>query len=63
MKHYKICKLLNNSTVSKVVTKKWIEVNDFSVLQYSVNKNISFKIPMLRSDLCYYSEEYIVVLL
>ena len=28
MKHYKISKLLNNSTVSKFVSKKWVEVND-----------------------------------
>ena len=34
MKHYKISKLLSNSTVSKSVTKKWIEVNDLSISQY-----------------------------
>ena len=28
MKHYKISELLNNSTVSKFVTRKWFEVND-----------------------------------
>ena len=28
MEHYKIYDLLNDSTVSKFVTKKWIEVND-----------------------------------
>ena len=26
--HYKISQLLNDSTVSKFLTKKWIEVND-----------------------------------
>ena len=30
MEHYKISKLLNNSTVSKFVTKKCVTVNDFS---------------------------------
>ena len=30
MKHYKIPEFLNDSTVSKFVTKKWIEVNDLS---------------------------------
>ena len=40
MEHYKISKLLKNSTVSKFVTKKWIEKNDLSTGQYSVNKNI-----------------------
>ena len=49
--YYKIHKLVNNSTVSKFVTRKWIEVNDLSGSQYSVNKNIRFKTPMLISDL------------
>ena len=52
MEHYKISKLLNNSTVSKFVTREWIEVNDLSSDQYSVNKIIRFKTSMLRSDLC-----------
>ena len=43
MEHYKISKPLKNSTVSKFVTKKWIEVDDLSSGQYSVNKNIRFK--------------------
>ena len=30
MEHYKIYKTLNNSTVSKFITKKWIEVNYLS---------------------------------
>ena len=28
MEKYKISKLLNDSTVSKFLTRKWIEVND-----------------------------------
>ena len=28
MEHHKISKLLNDSTLSKFVTRKWIEVND-----------------------------------
>ena len=40
MEHYKIFKLLNDSTVLKFVTKRWIEVNDSSSGLYSVNKNI-----------------------
>ena len=59
MKHYK--KLLRNSTVSKFVKKKWIEVNDLSSGQYSINKNIRFKNLMLKLDLCDYSDVYIVV--
>ena len=30
MEHYKISKLSNDSTVSKFLTKKWVEVNDLS---------------------------------
>ena len=61
MEHYKISKLLNNSTVSEFVTRKCIEVKDISWGQYSVNKNVSFKTPMLTSDVCHYSDTYIVV--
>ena len=61
MEHYKISKLLDDSTVSKFVTKKWVEVNDLSSGQYSINKNIRFKTSMLRSDLCDYSDEYTAV--
>ena len=59
MEHYKTSKLLNDSTVSKIGTKKWIEVNDLSSSQYSVNKKIRFKILILRSDWCDYSDAYI----
>ena len=44
MEHYKISKLLNDSSVLKFVTKKWIEVNDLSSGLYSVNKNIKFNV-------------------
>ena len=61
MKYHKIYKLLYDSTVSKFVTRKWIEVNDLSGGQYSVNKNIRFKTPMLRSDFSDYNDAYFVV--
>ena len=47
--------------MSKILTRKWIEVNYLSGGQCSVNKNIRFKTPMLRSDLCDYSDAHIVV--
>ena len=31
------------------------------IYQYSANKNIKFKTPMLRSDLCYDIDAYFVV--
>ena len=46
MEYYKISKLLNGSTVSKFVTRKWIKVNDLSGSQCFVNKNISVTITM-----------------
>ena len=63
VEHCKMSKLLNDSTISKFLKKKkkWIEVNDLSSHQYSVNKNIRFKTLMLRSDLCDYSDTYIFV--
>ena len=61
IEQYKISKLLNDSTVSKFVTKKWVEVNDLSSGQCLVNKNIRFKNSLLRSDLCDYSDPYVVV--
>ena len=41
------------------MTKKWIKVNDLSSGQYSDNKN-RFKNLVLRSDLCDYSDAYII---
>ena len=55
MEYNKISKLVKNSTVSKFVIRKWTEVSDLANGQYSVEKNISFKIPMLRPDSCEYS--------
>ena len=45
----------------RFVTKKWIEVYDQPEKDYSVNKEIGIKTPMLRSDLCDFSDAYIVV--
>ena len=61
MEHHKLSKLLKDSTVSKFVTRKWIEGNDLSSGQYSANKNIRFKTTMLRLNLRDYSDAYIVL--
>ena len=48
----------------RFVTKKWIEVYDQSgnaENRYNSNKQIRFKTSMLISDLCDYSDAYIVV--
>ena len=51
----------DNKDLPKFVTKKWIEVYDQSQGNYNVNKEIRVKISMLRSDLCEFSDAYIVV--
>ena len=43
------------------VTKKWVEVYDQSEGNYNVSKEIRIKTSMLRSDLCDFSDAYIVV--
>ena len=45
----------------RLVTKKWIEVYDQSEKNYNANNEITIKTPMLRSDLCNFSDAYIVV--
>ena len=61
MEHYKIPKFLNDAIVSKFVTEKWVEGNYLSSGHYFINKNIRFKNSQLRSDLCDYSDTYIVL--
>ena len=51
----------DNKDLSKIVTKKWIEVYDQSQKNYDVNKEIRTKTSMLRSDLCDVSDAYIAV--
>ena len=47
--------------VPRFLTKKWIEVHDQSGGIYNTNKQIRFKTSILRSDLCNFSDAYIVV--
>ena len=46
--------------LSKFVTRKYVRVNSLSNT-YNKNKSIRFKTPMLRSNLCDYSDAYILV--
>ena len=43
MEHYKISKLLDDSSVSKFATKEWVEVKNLSGVQYSVNNIYCYK--------------------
>ena len=51
----------DDKDLPRFVTKKWIEVYDQSNKNYNVNKEIRIKTPMLRSDLCDFSDAYILV--
>ena len=64
MEFKKIVNFLNTNydeNLSRFITKKWVEIYDQSVGNYNVNKKIRIKTSMLRSDLCDYSDAYIVV--
>ena len=65
MEFEKIINLLNTTSddrdLPRFVTKKWIDVYDQSEKNYNTNKEIRIKTPMLRSDLCDFSDACIVV--
>ena len=65
MEFQKIVNLLDitsdDKDMPRFFTKKWIEVYDQSEKNYNVNKEIRIKTPMLRSDLCDFSDAYILV--
>ena len=55
MEYYKVINLLGNISTNqlpKFTTRKYIEIFDQSAGTYNVNKDIKFKAPQLRSDLC-----------
>ena len=66
MEYQKITNLLGTTLdeVPRFITKKWVEVHDQSGSaedRYKPSKQIRFKTSMLRSDLCDFSDAYIVV--
>ena len=66
MEYQKLTNLLGTTIdeIPKFITKKWVEIHDQSGSaddRYKPNKQIRFKTSMLRSDLCDYSDVYIVV--
>ena len=62
MEYDKINNLLGSESenLSKFVTIEYVRVNSLSNT-YNENKSIRFKTSMLRSDLCNYSDAYILV--
>ena len=66
MEYQKITNLLGTTPneMPRFITKKWVEVHDQSSSaddRYKQNKQTRFKTSMLRSDLCDFSDAYIVV--
>ena len=55
--------MLNDASnkLSRFRARNWVEINDDMRGAYSPNKQIRFKIAMLRSSLCDYSDVYILV--
>ena len=65
MEYEKINNLLlsedsESEKLSKFVTREYVRVSSLSNT-YNENKSIRFKTPMLRSNLCDYSDAYILV--
>ena len=63
MEYQKIANLIDDTSnqPSKFRTRNWVEINDESRGAYNVNSQIKFKTTMLKSNLCDYSYEYILV--
>ena len=63
MEYQKIINLLDDTPIqpSKFKTKIWVEINDESRGKYNEDNQIRFKISLLKSSLCDYSDAYILV--
>ena len=65
MEYQKITNLLDTmiDEIPRFITKKWVKIYDQSSSadnRYKPNNQIRFKTSMLRSDLCEFSDAYIV---
>ena len=62
MEYQKIINLLDETTnqPSKFRTRNWVEINDESKGRYD-NSKIRFKTSMISSNLCDYSDAYVLV--
>ena len=49
-----------SNKLSKFRTRNWVEINDDIRSAYSANKQIRFKTAMVRSNLCDYSDAYLL---
>ena len=65
MEYQKIANLIDDNTPnqpSKFRTRNWVEINDESRGEYNVNSQIKFKTTMLKSSLCDYTDELLVLI-
>ena len=62
MEYHKMANLLESTSgnLSKFRTRNWVQINDESRGNYA-NSDIRFKTTMLRSNLCDYTDSYILV--
>ena len=61
MEHQKTLNLLNDANDSKFVTRKWNIVNGNLNLSYAAANKITYDTKVLKSNLCYYNDVYILV--
>ena len=61
MEYQKVLNLLNEPKDSKFVTRKWNVVNDQSNANYDVGNEVIYNTEDLKSNLCNYSDVYILV--
>ena len=63
MEYQKVIKFLDNSLYqpSKLRTKKWFEMNVDANRTYNTNSQIELITSVLKSSLCNYSDDYILV--
>ena len=63
MEYQKITNLLDNTPnqPTKFRRRNWVEINDESRGMYNTNSQIKLKTSVLRSSLCDYSDDYVLV--
>ena len=63
MEYQKTINLLDNTPnqPTEFRTKKWVQINEDSHGAYNTNSQIKFNTSMLRSNLCDYSDAYLLV--
>ena len=61
MKHHQILNLLNESSNSKFVARKWDIFNEQSNSNYDVGNEILYNTEVLKPNICDYNDTYLLV--